>query len=268
MTVHDMTLTGPSGKGLVYNGTAIRDKGEMLSLTDMWRAAGSPEGQRPANWARKEGRAFIQFVADTHNVPVGHIIKGQRGKGGDTFGHWQIGIAFAKYLSHDFHMWGNRAIREKMEANPVGAGLPSDVLEQIERSFGISKMLSHKVTVIESTVQTLATAVAAIAAAIQPPGTGLYVEGVTSGEIWKRHNLPNLKNGARWLGNRLTEMGCQMDGCRSARLGTRRARMFDPDKAEACMKNGLLQKARSYASERGRDGRQAVLTLISPAPGV
>ena len=32
------------GSALVYQGVTIRDRGEMLSLTDMWKAAGSPEG--------------------------------------------------------------------------------------------------------------------------------------------------------------------------------------------------------------------------------
>ena len=263
MLDNHMTLMEPAGKGLIYNGTLIRDKGEMLSLTDMWKAAGSPENSRPADWfALPQSQGFIEAVAASSNAEISGIWKSKRGNNGGTFGHWQIGIAYAKYLSHDFHMWGNQAIREKMEGARQ-PGLPAEVLEQIERSFGISRMLSHKVTGIESTVQTLATAVAAIATAIRPPGSGLYVQGVTSGEIWAKHDLPKIKNGARWLGNRLTEMGCQIDDCRTARLGTRAARMFDDDRASACMKNGLLHKARVYASERMNGQRR--LKLVEAA---
>ena len=35
---------------LVYEGEIISAKAEMLSLTDMWRAAGSPDKKRPADW--------------------------------------------------------------------------------------------------------------------------------------------------------------------------------------------------------------------------
>ncbi|AHD09997.1 KilA-N domain-containing protein [Phaeobacter gallaeciensis] len=244
MTKHEII----TGSELVYGGVAIREKGEMLSLTDMWKAAGSTENKEPYNWARFEGRAFIDAVAVSQNLSEAQVLTSKRGKNGGTFAHWQIGIAYAKYLSHDFHMWGNQAIREKMEG--VVQHLPADVLEQIVRTNGIARMLSGKVTAIEGQIATMATAVTAIATVVQPSSPGVYVEGKTSGQIWSSHNLPPLKNAPRWLGNRLAEMGCQIEHCRTAQLGMRGARMFDPDKASACMKNGLLHKAKVYASER------------------
>ena len=39
---------------LTYEGTAIRQRGPMLNLTDMWRAAGGPAARRPADWLRLE----------------------------------------------------------------------------------------------------------------------------------------------------------------------------------------------------------------------
>ncbi|RWR08516.1 KilA-N domain-containing protein [Paenirhodobacter populi] len=266
MTAHDMTMIPPSGKGFVYNSIAIRDKGEMLSLTDMWKAAGADSSRQPANWtASADGGRFIEYATDILNPgnSGNDLVKSVRGgRQPGTWAHWQIALAYAKYLSPEFHMWCNSVVRAHMEGAPLPVGLPPEVLEQIERSFGINRMLSHKVTGIETTVQMLATTVATIATMIQPPGQGFYVEGVTSGEIWKRHDLPNLKNGARWLGNRLAENGCQMDGCRRGRLGTRGARMFDPDKSDACMKNGLLHKARVYASARMETPRPDLFTVV------
>lgn len=128
--------------------------------------------------------------------------------------------------------------------------IPADTLDQIERSFGISRMLSGKVTGIERQMTALTAAVATIAATVQPSGSGIYVEGHTSGQIWKAHNLPPLKGAAIWVGNRLAEMGCQINEHQTGSLGLSRARLFDRDKAEACMKNGLLHKAKVYASER------------------
>lgn len=106
-----------AGQELIYNGQTIQTKdAEMLCLTDMWRAADCPETGRPSDWARKDGRQFIEFIAESLNVPVGHILKGTRGKGGRTYAHWQIGFAYAKYLSHEFHAWCNEVIRQHMEA--------------------------------------------------------------------------------------------------------------------------------------------------------
>lgn len=36
--------------------------------------------------------------------------------------------------------------------------------------------------------------------------------GKTSGEIWHGYGLPTIKNGPTWLGNRLEELGCLLDG--------------------------------------------------------
>jgi phage antirepressor YoqD-like protein len=102
------------GQALIYQGASIAVDGEMLNLTDMWRAAGSNPFKRPADWARKEGADFIRHVADIVIMPQG-LIKAERGRGGATLAHWQIGLAYAKYLSADFHMWCNTAVRERME---------------------------------------------------------------------------------------------------------------------------------------------------------
>jgi hypothetical protein len=51
----------------------------MWCLTDLWRAGGSPENNRPAEWQRKEGRQFIEFVSENLDVAVGHIVKGAVG---------------------------------------------------------------------------------------------------------------------------------------------------------------------------------------------
>jgi hypothetical protein len=37
-----------------YLGTRIRERGEMLCLTDMLRAAGSDASKRPVEWLRRE----------------------------------------------------------------------------------------------------------------------------------------------------------------------------------------------------------------------
>jgi len=81
----------------------------MLSLTDMWKAAGKPAEKRPDDWKKDaSNRAFLDHVALISNTPVEGIWRGTRGNNGATFAHWQIGLAYAKYLSPEFHMWCNR----------------------------------------------------------------------------------------------------------------------------------------------------------------
>lgn len=84
---------------LVYNGEIINARDEMLSLTDMWRAAGSPVNREPFNWARFEGKAFIEAVALAHNLSDTQVMEVKRGRGGGTLAHWQIAMAYAKALN-------------------------------------------------------------------------------------------------------------------------------------------------------------------------
>lgn len=248
--------TNTTRTALVYNGAIISDRQEMLSLTDMWKAAGSDPQKAPAQWQRlPQAIEFIDHVADIVGKSHNNLILGLKRKG--TYAHWQIALAYAKYLSPEFHMWCNTVVRERMEGQAAAPVLAPDVLEMIRRDEGISRMLAHKVTGmegkvlgIEAAVQVLMNTVAAIASVVQPPGAGVYVHGVTAGEVWDRFGLPRIKNGSLWLGNKLSEMGCQMEACRTARLGNRTARMYDPDKASACMRNGLLHKAKVHVSER------------------
>lgn len=80
----------------------IRDRGEMLSLTDMWKASHSPEHREPYNWARKEGATFVDAVALAQNLPVEQVLVKRQGRNGGTMAHWQIGLAYAKYLAPNF----------------------------------------------------------------------------------------------------------------------------------------------------------------------
>lgn len=128
----------------------IADKGDKLSLTDMWKAAGSDDSKRPTRWLEsKPVQEFIEVVAG--NVGISDIISAGRGRNGATFAHWQVGLAYAKYLSPEFHMWCNTQVRAVMEGK-VPSAIPADVIEMLRRTDGIAKMLAHKVTEIEKTL--------------------------------------------------------------------------------------------------------------------
>ncbi len=79
----------------------------MLSLTDMWKAAGADASKAPAQWQRpSQAVEFIEHVSlivgNSHDKLI------ETGRRGGTFAHWQIGLAYAKYLSPD-RVEGQRA---------------------------------------------------------------------------------------------------------------------------------------------------------------
>lgn len=114
---------------LIIGGTAIRTNPDgLVSLNDIHAAAqaeGMADGKYdPRQWSRKPfsrksgtsgkvsesggpGWDFIETVSGALNVRSEHIMKTQRGKGGGTYAHWQIALAYAKYLSPKLHMQVN-----------------------------------------------------------------------------------------------------------------------------------------------------------------
>jgi phage regulator Rha-like protein len=74
--------------------------------------------------------------------------------------------------------------------------------------------------------------------------------GKTAGQIWSHYGFPKLKGGAQWLGNRLAQSKCGIDGGARAELGGRSARLFDPDKVERVMRAHLEAKTKLYVAER------------------
>jgi hypothetical protein len=119
---------------LVYSGTRIRDRDEMLCLTDMWRAARSPEGKEPWRWAETEqAKQFVEFIADSLNLVKNEVWISERGRhDGGTWAHWQVALAYAKYLSPEFHAWCNDVVRDHMEqqANALVPGTIGNIVKQ------------------------------------------------------------------------------------------------------------------------------------------
>ena len=124
---------------LDYKGTPIEAIGDHLSLTDMWRASGSAPAQQPANWrSLPKTREFVDRLAE-RLIPgksgdaIFKVVRG--GKNPHTTAHWQAAMAYAQYLSPDFHMWCNTVVREFMEGRlvPVDAATASSVLTTLDQ---------------------------------------------------------------------------------------------------------------------------------------
>lgn len=240
---------------LVYNGEIIRDRGDMLSLTDMWKSAGAPESKRPANWARKEGAEFIEHVGLILNMPMGHIETSRGGSGagrGATFAHWQIGLAYAKYLSPEFHMWCNQVVRDRMEGK--AAATVHGLTKYDVQIIGNVVKNCTGVVVKEQIAALLPTLIEPMVAARLAEQNFLLRRGKTAGQIWHEHGFPAIRV-TSWFSNRLSSMGCQIEYGGRGELGLGTAKLFDPDKASVWLRNGGRALVNEYVARRMGQGR-------------
>ena len=96
---------------VIFGDKEIAIKDEMFNLTQMHKAVNGTASQRPANWAQREGATFIDHIkAKYENRTLVEAKRGGRPGNAGTWAHWQIALAYAKYLSHDFHAWANEQI--------------------------------------------------------------------------------------------------------------------------------------------------------------
>lgn len=130
------------------NATVRVDAENLVCITDIYKIAierGLDGGKLdPRQWARAErnvksgstgnidsvtssGRQFIDFIAKSLNVAASSIYKTKRGKHGGTYAHWQIALAYAKYLSHELHMRVNETY---MRAQSGDVTLAAEIAEK------------------------------------------------------------------------------------------------------------------------------------------
>lgn len=106
-----------------FGGVVIgKDAEGRISLTDLWKSAGSNPQQTPAKWQETEAaKAFIR-AASRFLVVVKNddIIKTIRGRYAATFGHQQVALEYAQYLSPDLAVAVNQGFFERVaeERNP------------------------------------------------------------------------------------------------------------------------------------------------------
>lgn len=105
-----------------FNGVMVAFEGkERVNLTDLWRAAGSPENKEPRQWVRlPQSIEFIEAVCKNLNVEKSHVLKSVSGKGGGTWANRLIAVSYAGYLSPDLQIWINQVFLERLqeERNP------------------------------------------------------------------------------------------------------------------------------------------------------
>lgn len=130
------------------NATVRVDAENLVCITDIYKIAverGMAEGKRaPNQYFRKtnvrksgtsgnisdfagEGWDFVEHVAKSLNVHSVQVYKTTRGKGSSTYAHWQIALAYAKYLSHELHMRVNETY---MRAQSGDVTLAAEIAEK------------------------------------------------------------------------------------------------------------------------------------------
>jgi hypothetical protein len=94
----------------------IKFDADMVSLTDLWREAGSPKGKEVKDWLKRESATeIIDTVAQILNVQKMHVLKINRGRGGGTYAHKNIALAYAKWLDPKLHVLVNELFFQRME---------------------------------------------------------------------------------------------------------------------------------------------------------
>ncbi len=91
------------------------DKGR-LSLNDLYDLTEKKKNTDPRTWLRHDNvQDIISAVSGILNVSLNHIIKSKRGKGGGTYAHRNIFLAYAKYLDAELHVICNEIVFERIE---------------------------------------------------------------------------------------------------------------------------------------------------------
>lgn len=148
-------MTG-SSQLIELDGQRVSLKGEMVSLTGLWKAAGSDPSKKPAKWRELPStQEFAAHVADVtirkSDTELFATTVGGRSPG--TFAHWHIAMSYARYLDPAFAVRCNEIVRAHMEHRLApAADFPSELMDMIRRTDGIVRMLAHKVTKIEKAV--------------------------------------------------------------------------------------------------------------------
>lgn len=102
---------------MFYNEVEITWKdNELVNLTKAWKAASGEFHKKPSKWlSKKSTKQFIETVEEKLKGSKVTPLKMLSGRYGGTFAHWQIFLAYAKYLSPEFHMWANDVIKARIE---------------------------------------------------------------------------------------------------------------------------------------------------------
>lgn len=89
---------------------------DMISLTDLWKEAGSIESKAPKHWlGNDQTKGFIHALCKIQKVTENYLLKIKRGKGGGTYAHKQIALEYAQYLDERLGVLVNEVFFQRVE---------------------------------------------------------------------------------------------------------------------------------------------------------
>ena len=98
---------------------------DLVSLTKLWKMAGSPEKGKPNDWLAidKTQELVSKLVSEVITVQGGNkkkaksrVLQTTRGRNGETQGHYKLALEYSGYLSIEFKSWMLGIIGELIEA--------------------------------------------------------------------------------------------------------------------------------------------------------
>lgn len=108
-------------KGVIkvdFNGVSVAFQGtEEVCLTDLWKAAGSPENKDPTQWIRSEQakELIAELEADMGNSHIVKTVRGGKAGGGGTWACRDLAVSYAGYLSPKLQIFVNRVFLERLQ---------------------------------------------------------------------------------------------------------------------------------------------------------
>jgi len=81
-------------------------KDKPISLTAIWKMAGSPIDKKPAKWKSLVGtKKLVTQVSIEQSMPKKHLFETGLGAGSETKAHYKLAIEYAAYLDVEFKSW-------------------------------------------------------------------------------------------------------------------------------------------------------------------
>jgi hypothetical protein len=140
------------------SGHTVRvDAQGRLCLTDLWRAAGAEENQRPSQWLRLPGTETLISQLGTETVGLSHsLVETSEGRSGGAWSHYLLALAYAEYLSPAFHL---RVLRVYSQATAGQLPPPKPVAALPERVQAAAVMARAVGEVLQLSPQSVAASI-------------------------------------------------------------------------------------------------------------
>jgi hypothetical protein len=129
----------------------IGKDGDLLSLTDLWKIAGSPKSKNPNDWLRQDiASELVNTVSGILNTVSNRIIKTKRGKLGGSYAHRQIVLAYAKYLDPALHVLVNEVFFQRIEEEKNPDLIGQRYIKAYKKRGKDNKWISERLKSIDS----------------------------------------------------------------------------------------------------------------------